>query len=224
MELTFQDVLTLFHVSEKEVHHWIDKKRMPNTVANEQRYFNYIALLDWALDNKIALTPEMLKVGEDDKHQTGIIYEGLKRGGIIYDIPGQTRDEAIENIVNLLPLPANTNKNLITSMLISREKLTSTGVGNGIAIPHVRNPLILPIEEPFICLCFLKDKVDFKAIDKKPVHIVFTLLTPNVKVHMAILSRLAFCLQHPRLLKCLYEKTAAEQILAEFRVLDSGKL
>jgi len=221
MQLTFRDVLEVFHVQEKVVHDWIEKKNMPCIRANEQYHFNYIALLDWALEKKIRLTPEMLALGERQKQPSGLIYEALKAGGIHYDIPGSDREEVIKAIVNVLPLPSKTNKGMLEAMFIAREKLTSTGVGNGIAMPHMRNPVVLTIDRPSITLCFLKEPVDFKAIDHKPVDIVFTLLTPNVKEHMAILSRLAYCLQNQRLLDCLRVKAPAEQILAELRVLES---
>ena len=221
MQLTFRDVIEAFHVSEAQVRDWIEKKKMPYTVANEQRYFNYIALLDWALDNKIKLTPEVLSLAEREKKHSGIVYEGIKTGGIFYDILGANREEVIKAIVDIMPLPQKLNRIMLEAMLISREKLISTGIGNGIAMPHVRNPIVLSIEKPSISLCFLKDPVDFKAIDHKPVYIVFTLLTPTVKEHMAILSRLAFCLQNQRLLEFLHSRASPEEILAEFKVLDS---
>ena len=221
MQLTFRDVLEVFHVPEKVVHDWIEKKNMPFIRANEQYHFNYIALLDWALDKKITLTPEVLALGDRQKQHLGLIYEALKTGGIYYDMPGDNREEVIKSIVDILPLPPRSNKELLVSMFIAREKLTSTGVGNGIAMPHMRNPVVLSIDRPSITLSFLKNLVDFKAVDHKPVFIVFTLLTSNVKEHMAILSRLAFCLQNARLLECLHSKESSGQILAEIRVLES---
>jgi PTS system nitrogen regulatory IIA component len=221
MQLTFRDVIEAFHVSENEVHDWIEKKNMPYTMANEQRYFNYIALLDWALGNKIPLTPELLSLGEREQKRTDIVYKALRAGGIFYDVLGKNRMEVIKAIVDILPLGPKLNKETLGAMLISREKLTSTGVGGGIAIPHVRNPIVLPMDRSSISLCFLKNTVDFKAMDHKPVNIVFTLLAPTVKEHMAILSRLAFCLQNARLLEFLHDRAPAEQILAEFKVLDS---
>jgi len=221
MELTVKDIIRIFAVPEETVNGWIEKKKMPYTLANEQRHFNYIALLDWALENKIKLTPEVLALGERQKQHSGILYEAVKTGGIYYDIPGGNREEVMKKIVDVLPLPQKTNRELLVAMFIAREKLTSTAVGDGIALPHVRNPVVLSIDRPSITLCFLKDPVDFKALDHKLVYIVFTLLTTSVKEHMAILSRLAFCLQNTRLLECLHTKASSEQILAELRVLGS---
>ena len=221
MELTINDIVKIFAVPEETVNNWIEKKEMPCIKANEQYRFNYIELLDWALVKKINLTPEALALGDRENHKSSIVYQAIKNGGIYFNVPGNSREEALKSIVDLLPLPAKLNRKSLWQMLISREKLISTTLGNGIAIPHVRNPVVLHIDEPIITLCFLKEPIDFKAIDGKPVFILFTILSPSVKKHLAILSRLAFCLQNAKLQEYLHLKASPEQILAEIRILES---
>jgi len=220
MELAVKDIVRIFAVPENTVNDWIEKKGMPCIRTNEQYRFNYIALLDWALEKNIRLTPEVLALGDREKQHEETVYQAIKAGGIYYDVPGNDREEVLKAIVDVLPLPPKLNKASLWQMLVAREKVTSTAVGNGIAIPHVRNPVVLSVDRPSITLCFLKDAVDFKAPDHKPVYVVFVLLTPSVKKHLAILSRLAFCLQNPRLQQCLQEKASSEKILAEVRVLE----
>jgi len=99
--------------------------------------------------------------------------------------------------------------------------MMTTAIGNGIAIPHVRNPVVLAIDTPCVTLCFLKNPVDFKALDRKPVFAVFTILSPSVKEHLTILSRLAFCLQKTRLQEYLQERASSDKILAEVMVSES---
>ena len=221
MELTINDIVKIFAVPEETVNHWIEKKEMPCIKANEQYRFNYIELLDWALKKKITLTPEALALGDRENHKSSIVYQAIKNGGIYYDVPGNSREEALKSIVDLLPLPPKLNRKSLWQMFIAREKLVSTTLGNGVAIPHVRNPVVLHIDEPSIALCFLKEPIDFKAIDGKPVFILFTILSPSVKKHLAILSRLAFCLQNVKLQEYLHLQASAEQILAEIRILES---
>lgn len=220
MELTVKDIVKVFGVSERTVHSWM-KKGMPCVRANEQYRFNYIELLDWALEKKIPLTPEVLTVGDKDERGPAVLYQALQNGHIHYDIPGDNREEVLRAIVDALPLPQTLNKKSLWQMLITREKMMSTAVGNGIAIPHVRNPVVLHVDHPSIALCFLKNPVDFKALDGKPVLILFILLSPSVKKHLAVLSRLAFCLQNTKLQEYLRRKAPPEQILAEIRILES---
>ena len=221
MELTINDIIKIFAVPEKTVNGWIEKKKMPCIKANEQYRFNYIELLDWALEKKIKLTPEVLALGDRENYNTTSLYQAIKNGQIHYDLAGDNREEVLRAIVDVLPLPPKLNKKSLWQMLVTREQLMSTAIGNGIAIPHARNPVVLHIDHPSIALCFLKKPVDFKAIDGKPVFILFTILSPSVKKHLAILSRLAFCLQNTKLQEYLQAKATQEQILAEIMVLES---
>jgi PTS system nitrogen regulatory IIA component len=63
----------------------------------------------------------------------------------------------------------------VTSYLLKREELGSTGIGQGVAIPHARLP---DLQQPFGLLVKLKQPIEFDAIDGKPVDIVFVLLLP----------------------------------------------
>lgn len=221
MELTVNDIVKIFRIPEKTVNRWVEKKGMPYIKVNEQYRFNYIALLDWALKKKIKLTPEVLAMGDREKNHSSILYQAIKAGNIYYDTLGDNREEALKAIVDVLPLPQKLNKESLFQMLIAREKMMTTAIGNGMAIPHVRNPVVLSIDQPSVTLCFLKNPIDFKALDRKPVFVVFTILSPSVKEHLAILSRLAFCLQNKRLQEYLQSRASGEQILAEIRILES---
>jgi PTS system nitrogen regulatory IIA component len=221
MELTINDIVKIFAVPEETVNNWIEKKGLPYNRVNEQYHFNYIELLDWALKKKIVVTPEALAFGDHESQPSSIVYQAIKNGHIHYDVPGESREEALKAIVELLPLPPKLNRRSLWQMLIAREKLISTSVGDGIAIPHVRNPVVLHIDQPSLTLCFLEQPIDFKAIDNKPVFILFVLLSPSVKTHLTILSRLAYCLQSEKLQGYLHAQATQEEILAEIMVLES---
>jgi mannitol/fructose-specific phosphotransferase system IIA component (Ntr-type) len=74
--------------------------------------------------------------------------------------------------------------------LRQRENVVSTGIGNGVAIPHADLP---EIETPRLALGLFPDGVDFHALDEEPVHEIFLLLgTPRTPgLHMKILARIA---------------------------------
>ena len=79
--------------------------------------------------------------------------------------------------------------------LEAREALGSTGVGDGIAIPHVRNPIVLHVVRPFVTLGLLTHPIDFAAMDGKPVHALFMVVSPIVPTHLRILAQLGFVLR-----------------------------
>ncbi|MBI3313568.1 MAG: PTS sugar transporter subunit IIA [Candidatus Omnitrophica bacterium] len=221
MQISVRDIVRIFQVEEKTIYGWIAKKRMPCMKVNEQYRFNYIELLEWALQNKIKLTADILALGERESNTPEVLAHAMKAGGIYYDVPGKTREEVLRNVVELLPLPAEVDRKSLFEMFLAREAMESTAVGNGVALPHLRNPAILNIDEPFVVLCFLKEAVNFKAFDRKSVSILFGLISPSIKMHLLLLSRLSFCLQDPGFQKYLQVKAPKEQILAETIVIES---
>ena len=102
-------------------------------------------------------------------------------------------------------------------LLLAREALGSTGIGDGIAIPHVRRPAVLHVAHPLVTLCFLEKPIDFNAFDGKPVGILFSLISPTVRMHLDLLSRLSFVLADSRLRATIKRQAPAEEILAEVR-------
>lgn len=87
--------------------------------------------------------------------------------------------------------------------LLAREKMGSTGIGNGIAIPHGR---LSNIEAPIAVFIKCDNPVDFDAIDKKPIDVLFALLCPADQ-----------CQQHLSTLSCMAEKLNDKQTLKKLR-------
>ncbi|MBI3306553.1 MAG: PTS sugar transporter subunit IIA [Candidatus Omnitrophica bacterium] len=221
MQISVRDIIRIFQVEEKTIYGWIAKKKMPCMKVNEQYRFNYVELLEWALKNRISLTGDILALGEHQPNGLCILSDALKVGGVYYDVQGRNREEVLKNVIELLPLPLEMDKKSLLEMFLAREAMESTAVGNGIALPHLRRPTVLNVEEPLVSLCFLKNAVDFNASDRKPVSILFALVSPSTKMHLLILSRLSFCLQDPGFQKYLHRKAPKEQIVAETIVVES---
>jgi PTS system nitrogen regulatory IIA component len=69
------------------------------------------------------------------------------------------------------------------------------------------------IPRPMITLCFLENPVEFDAIDGKPVHTLFTLVSPTIRAHLHLLSRLSFALREPRFRSAVTSQASREEIL-----------
>jgi PTS system nitrogen regulatory IIA component len=109
------------------------------------------------------------------------------------------------------------DRKFLLQVLLAREALESTAVGDGIAIPHVRNPIVLHVPQPVVTLCFLETPVDFGALDGQPVHTLFTFISPMVKAHLHLLSRLAFALRNPEFKALIVKQAGRDEILASAR-------
>ena len=106
-------------------------------------------------------------------------------------VPGGSKKRLIEFFSKFISQQIPTLENLeVFDNLIARERLGSTGVGEGIAIPHCR---VKNCSESIGTFIRLKDQIDFDAIDGRPVDLVFILLVPEEATdeHLNLLSRLA---------------------------------
>lgn len=195
MKLTVKDAAGLLSVSEKTIYRWIQAGTMPAYKVNEQYRFNRAELLEWATSRRINVSAQIFEEPESERVALPSIASALRRGGIHYRVSGKTKESTLRAVVDLLPLPEEVDRAFLLSVLLTREALGSTGVGDGIAIPHVRNPIVLHVEQPIVSLCFLEQPVDFGAIDGAPVRVLFTLVTPTVRAHLHLLSRVAHLLR-----------------------------
>lgn len=198
MKLTVRDAAEMLSVSEKTIYRWIQSGSIPAYKISDQYRFNRAELLEWATSRRMNVSPKILEEPESESAALPNLADALQRGGVHYRVSGGTKEETLRSVVALLPLPDEVDREFLLSVILAREALGSTGIGDGIAIPHVRNPIVLHVEQPIVSLCYLEDPVDFDAIDGKPVRVLFTLVTPTVRAHLHLLSRLAYLLRDPR--------------------------
>jgi len=124
-------------------------------------------------------------------------------------------------MVNVMRLPENVDRDGLYRMLLAREALESTAVGEGIAIPHPRHPGALQGDHPIVTLCFLDKPVDFGALDGLPVFALFALISPTSKIHLHILSRIFFSLRQPEFKQCIVRHAASGEILDVTRRIEA---
>ena len=218
MDLTVRELAKLLKVPEKTVVHWIEKKALPAYRLHEQYRLNRVELQEWASAHDVKLPPALHGDGDDEAELTAAI----ERGGIHRGLPGASRDEVLRAVTALPTIPATVDRDRLYQLLRTRETLSSTGFGGGIAIPHPRNPLVLRITEPVVLVCFLAAPVDFAAVDRRPVRMLFPLLSPSVPVHLRMLSKLAHCLHDPAFRRLLDESTSDDSLLARVRAVEAA--
>jgi nitrogen PTS system EIIA component len=213
MMLDVKEVAKLLTVSEKTVYRWITKNEIPAYKIGETYRFNRVELLEWATANKIKVSYQIF----DEVLETGAsmpsLTEALNAGGIHYRIPGTDTASVLASIVHIIHLPDDMDKDFLLGALLARENLGTTAIGDGIAIPHVRNPIIFHVNKPLLALCFLEQPIDFNALDGKPVDTVFTIITHTVRSHLHILSRLGYALHQPHIRQVMNGSSSRQEIL-----------
>ena len=123
------------------------------------------------------------------------------------------KKQAIQGLAARAAELTGQNERIIFEILLQREKLGSTGVGNGIAIPHGKLPKLGNL---FGLFARLERPIDFEALDGQPVDLVFLLLAPEAAGadHLKALARVARLLRDPDVARKLRESRDAEALYA----------
>ncbi len=140
------------------------------------------------------------------------IIEYLDRDAIIEDLSGGSKEKILEELVKPV---VSKNKELklkkIVDILLEREELGSTAIGDGVAIPHGK---IKDIQEIMVSFGRSKKGVEFDAVDGNPVHLFFTVLAPesSMGMHLKALAKISRLLKNPNFRKSLLEAKGKDEI------------
>ncbi|TAN39001.1 MAG: helix-turn-helix domain-containing protein [Verrucomicrobia bacterium] len=217
MQLTVKDVAKLLNISEKTVYRMIQRSEIPVHRIGEQFRFDRIDLMEWATAKRINVSADLFKVPADTGEAPPLISDALTTGGIFYRLDGKDKEGALRSLVQVVSLPSDVDRGFLLNHLIAREGLASTGIGEGLAIPHVRNPAVFPAEQTVMALGFLEHPVDFGAPDGKPVYALFLLFSPSIRLHLKLLSQLSFLLNRAEVKAILARQASREDILGAIR-------
>ena len=128
----------------------------------------------------------------------------------------------MRSLVEVLPLPDGVDRELLLRLFLAREASATTAIGNGIALPHVRNPIVLHVTQPMVTLCFLERPVDFGALDGKPVQVLFSLVCPTMRSHLQLVSRLSYALHDAKFTEVVMRQSRREEIVKEARRVETA--
>jgi PTS system nitrogen regulatory IIA component len=222
MQLTVREVSKVLDVSEATVNRWIKQRRLPAHHVAGQYRFNRAELLEWATAQGIKVSVELFdNLDTEDTDAVPSIAEALEAGGIFYGMKETSKEQALRALVGLLPLPEGADRELLLRLFLAREAAASTGIGNGIALPHVRNPIVLNVSRPMIALAFLEKAIEFGALDGRPVHVLFSLISPTTRSHLQMISRLSFALHDSSFRDTVLRVSPREEVLAAARRVEA---
>ncbi|MBQ3671820.1 MAG: PTS sugar transporter subunit IIA [Treponema sp.] len=115
----------------------------------------------------------------------------LETGGLYKNISGSTTEEVFSSICKTVALPSGISADELYDALCAREAINPTSVGNGIAIPHSKTPLVKNNDEQKVVICYLKEPIDMNAPDGRKVFVMFLILSSNVHFHQQMIVQLA---------------------------------
>ena len=141
------------------------------------------------------------------------ITELLDKRSIRIDGAPKSKNEALDQMVELMAKSGKINDlEAYRQEVYRREEEGTTGVGEGIAIPHGKGAFV---DKPGLAAMVVKDGVDYDSLDGEPVHLIFLIAAPNTKdnVHLDVLSKLSVLLMDEDFSRALQNAKSPEEFM-----------
>jgi fructose-specific phosphotransferase system IIA component len=136
---------------------------------------------------------------------------------VVTGLTGDSKDEIIDAMIDIVAAsPKVLDKERVRQAIFEREKIMSTGVGNGFAIPHGKTDAVSDIVAAF---AVTEQPIDYESLDEKPVRLVFLLVGKDSLVgpHIKLLSRISRLMNKEEFRRRLLDCTSAKEIMDLFR-------
>ncbi|MBN2439949.1 MAG: PTS sugar transporter subunit IIA [Spirochaetales bacterium] len=217
--MTLSEVAVYLKIAERTVLRLIHKGILPGIkVGNQWRFFKSI-IDDWLISNIGNMNPVI-----PENENKSLLVNFLAPRYILPDIhPGEKQAILYQLIAPLVEERIINVPFLTIQKLMHRENISSTGIGNGVAFPHFRNPRENPAGAPPIIAGICREGTDYHALDGKPVRLFFLLCSNNESMHLNIMSRLGHLLIEETFRDSLIHAASGEEFIRLIREEESSQ-
>jgi len=219
--LTLAEIASYLKVSEKTILRMVKRGDLPGSKVANQWRFQGVLIEQWLTAKMESATDESLV----DVIQTTPKIIPLSRliapERILMNLlPGDT-ESVLEQLIkplideDLLDDPAQ-----FLSDLLDREAMGSTGIGDGVAIPHVRSQENSGVRKPCVVMGLCQAGLDFDALDGEPTHVFMLLCANAVTEHLRLLAKTMLMLRNPGMVEILLNCQNREEVEERLRMAD----
>jgi mannitol/fructose-specific phosphotransferase system IIA component (Ntr-type) len=148
-----------------------------------------------------------------------VLNELISADSINLNLASRDRDGVLGELVAQIPEIADQPeaRQTLLRALHEREQLFSTGIGDGVALPHARNALVGLVDKPVIVFGRHTPGIAYGAVDNVPARLFFLLVAPTVTQHLAVLARISRLLRDPDVRQNLLKAETPKKALAVIR-------
>ncbi|KAF0152488.1 MAG: Na/H antiporter [Ignavibacteria bacterium] len=175
----------------------------------------FVALVIMALVTSLTSAPAMAYFLKRSKKKMN--FKDLLRNDLIIFSDAQNKQQLITELSGLIDVKHKINKEKIEQAVWKREQQLSTGLANGLAIPHAR----LKIQAPLVAVGICKNEIDFNSLDGSPAKVVVMLLTPETEheLQLKLLADISKCFQTKSFLQELSLLSSPNDVISKINLL-----
>jgi PTS system nitrogen regulatory IIA component len=239
MDLKIKDVAELLNVSETTIRRWLTEGKIPAYRIHHQYRFSRMEIENWVMSCRLKqskgnflpieeeqIYPPISKEKESEQQlssgqQQFSLFRAIHRGDVLVNTAATTKEGLIAETVQVIAGQLGLDANVLTDLLLDRERLMPTGLNNGIAVPHTREFLI---KKPFdvVVIVYPKEPIEWGSLDFKPVHTLFFLFACDDKRHLHLLAKIAHLISEEDALAYLQKKPGKHEALEYVKEWESS--
>lgn len=140
--------------------------------------------------------------------------EAMRPELMLFDISPGPKQAILRHLVApLIATSAVRDPTRLLASLIERERMMTTGIGHGVAVPHPRQPIAGMFPEPVVVFGVCPTGTDYQAIDDQLVYVFFLICAPRVEVHLDLMAKVAWLMRQPEI-DDLKQADSADQVVS----------
>jgi PTS system nitrogen regulatory IIA component len=212
--MTLGEVAAYLKLAQKTVLRLVHRGEIPCFKVASQWRFLRTVIDDWMLD-RIQSLPSSGLARMIENEQPGIPVSRLLRPELIrLDIAPADKEAVLSQLIEpLVHARIVTEAESFVHRLLERERMVSTGVGRGVALPHLRRPRENPSGGPYLVLGICRQGTDFQALDGGKSHLFALLCADSEVVHLRIMAALALLLRRGELVEALVAAQDSREVI-----------
>ncbi len=219
MDLKMEEVARLLNVTPEAIEQWVEEGALPAYEIGGKHRFSRSEIEAWMMNRHSAegfLSGPMEERSIDTSRLAGIhqfnLYRAIFRGGVYCHVPGDTKEEVIRRTMAQVARRFSLDADVLTDLLLDRERMMPTALGRGIGVPHTRD-FLLNTHFDLITVVFPQTPLSYGALDGKPVHTLFFLFACEDTRHLKLLSKIAYLSSDDRALELLRQQPDKNTLL-----------
>jgi len=225
MDLHFEDVANLLHISTYTLTKWMEKKDIPYYTISGKARFNRQELEEWLME-AVANDRAIPSFETDDGSSTWnkfCLYRAIHKGCVFHLSSKGSKEAIIRKVMEEAGPILKIHPEIVSELLIEREHLMSTALGGGIAVPHTRDFLLHDFTDAAVVV-YLDDPINWGAIDGTMTNTLIFLFACDDKRHLNLLAKVAHLTMMEESKHLFKKKLPKEELLQAVLEFEKGLL
>lgn len=216
--MTLAEVAEYLQLAERTVLRMVQRREIPGAKIASQWRFIRALIRDWLARQVTGTSLPVLDATARKEMVTLRLREVIRPELMTIDLKPGPKEVILRRLV--APLRASgfaRDTGRLLASLVSRERMMTTAVGHGVAVPHPRKPLLDMFTETAIALGVCRKGTDFDALDNKPVHLFFLICSERDEVHLQLMAKVSWVVRQDilRRLLCVRSPEDATAVVSD---------